>query len=832
MPVNARVWRYLLTGLVYAAIYIALDYVSVGLQITPGVSAWYPPSALSLALFAGVSFWYVPWVFLVGIVAQVLNYNQPITSASSQLSTLTVTLGYACAAFFVRKCVRMDKTFHQVREVGRFITLAALTAAGVAMIGSAALAIDHTGAKFAYWSTVFTWWVGDTVALVSVAPFLFLFVLPWLRSWLGMPSEARPESWYEDPAFESRVASWRSSTIIACQFLTAAFVLYLVFGTRLNERYDLFYLCFVPVIWIAASGGAKRSVVGLLFINTGAVVAIRYAHAAAAISFSELQLLMLVISVTGISLGAAVDERTSTEKKLQGSTLYLNSLIENSPLALVSHDVRGKILMVNAAFERLFAYPETEILGKTLDPLITPPGLEKETNDITLSLSYGVPVHVVTKRARSTGDMVNVELYGVPLFANGSVKGGYGIYKDITDQKKMETELALSQKLQAVGRLAGGMAHDFNNILGVIQGYSEYLMERMDRGNPLRESAEEILNSAHRGSGLIRQLLSFSRKQTIELVVLDLNKVVSNVKHVLERLIGDDIELQLTLGSDQTLIKADSGQIEQIILNLAVNARDAMPEGGKITIETLNTSLERAPSQRPEPFVMMSFSDSGTGMDQETQNHIFEPFFTTKEKGKGTGLGLCTVYGIVEQSGGQIQVFSEIGHGTTFRIYFPREQSIEEAPTLESKTLRASGGHETILLVEDQNDFRRMTASYLERSGYKVLVARNSAEAIATSAANREPIHLLLTDVVMPGMRGPQLAKALAPSRPDMAILFMSGYTDGSIDEETESTSGFALIHKPFTWNLLASKMREALDGRTKKTESGKTLGIGNLTAI
>ena len=821
--------RHLVTGAIFTVAYLALDYLAVNLQIAPGVSAWYPPSALSIVLLSGVSLWYAPCVFLVGMVAEVLNYHQSPFSAYTIIETADVALGYLLAAVILRRYLKLDRMFHRVRDFGWYFGVVASAAFGVAILGVATLELSSPELRVSYWRTVFNWWVGDTVALVSVAPFLFLYVLPRLQRWLGIRRPSAARQWHDPVPASARLNGWQRVVLVS-QFATEIFTLWLVFGTHVGNHFDLLYLCFVPVVWIAASGGAQRTAIGLMVVNSGAVAAVLLAHPVS-FSFGELQLLMLVISVTGVSLGAAVDENRMNETKLRTSTSHLNALIENSPLAIVSYDNTGRVTVANPAFEKLFGYPQHEILGRQLDRLITSPEVEAEATDLMRSMSFGVSVHTTTKRIRRTGETVVVELYGVPLFAGGTVSGGYETYKDVTDQKKLEEELALSQKLQAVGRLAGGVAHDFNNILGVVQGYSEYMIEQLPITDPMRESAEEILHSAHRGSGLVRQLLSFSRKQVIEPVVLDLNAVMSSVQTLITRLIGEDIELKVQLAPELGHIKADSGQIEQIILNLAVNARDAMPRGGVIDLETSNCSLENPTSSRLEPYVMLLFRDSGVGMAPETLSHIFEPFFTTKEKGKGTGLGLSTVYGIVEHSGGQVRVESELGRGTTFRIYFPCVDSPILFRRQEETQRGAPAGVETILLVEDQEEFRRMMANYLTRHGYDVLIARNGAEAIQISSARSESIDLLLSDVVMPGIRGPQLAKILAQSRSEMAVLFMSGYTDGSIEDSFESPSGYGLISKPFTWQALGSRIREVLDSRRYKKDASVSLSLDDLAA-
>jgi two-component system cell cycle sensor histidine kinase/response regulator CckA len=802
--------RHVLTAAVFGALYVTLDYTAVSVQIAPGVSAWYPPSALALVLLVGVSLWYAPCVFLVGLAAAVINYHQSPFSAFTIVQTADVSIGYLLAAFIIRKFLRMDRMFHNVRDFGWYAGIVALAAGLVAALGVECIVFFRPAEPIAYWNAVFNWWVGDTVALLSVAPFLFLSVLPRLRTWLGMKSNLQPVLWLEPALISEKARGWRR-TLIAAQFASVGVTLWIVFDTGRNGHYGLFYLCFVPVVWIAASGGAGRSAIGLVLVNSGAIAGILLSRSVL-FSFSELQLLMLVISVTGMSLGAAVDESSGNANKLLTSTTYLNALIDNSPLAIISYDNSGKISMANPAFERLFGYPQADIVGLALARLITPTEFEAEAAEIMRNTGVGISTHTTTRRVRRTGEPVVVELYGVPLFTNGSVKGGYEIYKDITNQKKLEEELALSQKLQAVGRLAGGVAHDFNNILGVVQGYSEYMVEQLPPTDPMRESAEEILHSAHRGSDLVRQLLSFSRKQEIEHVVLDLNGVMSNVQLLIRRLIGEDIELTVRLNPDLEKIKANSGQIEQIVLNLAVNARDAMPGGGSIAIETANSMLKVDDSSPAQPHVMLLFQDSGSGMSPETLSHIFEPFFTTKEKGKGTGLGLSTVYGIVEQSGGQVRVESAVGHGTTFRLYFPSVKSPVDSRKQEEEPPQSTNGHETILLVEDQDEFRRMTGGYLKRHGYNVLIARNANEAMHISKTRVEPIDLLLSDVVMPGLRGPQLAKILAESRPTMAVLFMSGYTDGSLEDAAEPSRTYELISKPFTWNALSARIREVLE--------------------
>ncbi len=393
-----------------------------------------------------------------------------------------------------------------------------------------------------------------------------------------------------------------------------------------------------------------------------------------------------------------------------------------------------------------------------------------------------------------------------------------GTVFDMTERRRLEEQLLQSQKMEAVGRLAGGIAHDFNNLLTAVAGYSELLLSQLPEGDARRESAEEIRQAGSRAAALTRQLLAFSRRQVLEPRVLDLNAVISDMERMLRRVIGEDVELTTALEAELWRAKADPGQIEQAILNLIVNARDAMPRGGRLTIETANVELDEKfaglyATVHPGPHVMLAVSDTGVGMDAELQARLFEPFFTTKERGKGTGLGLSTTYGIVKQSGGSIWVYSEPGHGTTFKIYLPRcEEPLEDRLAPAPPTAPATGT-ESVLLVEDEPEVRRLVEKLLGLRGYGVLSAASPSEAIAIARRHEEPIELLLTDVIMPGMNGRELARILAETRPRMKVLYMSGYTDAAISQQGILAPGTAFLSKPFTPDVLARKVREVIDG-------------------
>ncbi|HYT83053.1 MAG TPA: response regulator [Gemmatimonadales bacterium] len=425
----------------------------------------------------------------------------------------------------------------------------------------------------------------------------------------------------------------------------------------------------------------------------------------------------------------------------------------------------------------------------------------------------------VEYRFRRRDDAVRwIETSFIPVRGErGTVLRLDGISRDITEQRKLEEQFRQAQKMEAVGRLAGGVAHDFNNLLTVITSYSDILLEDLAPHDPRRADMEEIRKAAISAAGLTRQLLAFSRQQVLEPRVLNLNAVVTNTEKLLRRLLGEDVQLVTAPAPQLGAVKADPGQLEQVIVNLAVNARDAMPEGGKLTIETANAVMDEAyvrdhPLAKPGPYVMLAVSDTGAGMDEQTQRRIFEPFFTTKEPGKGTGLGLATVYGIVKQSGGFIWVYSEPGHGTTFKIYLPRVAEPVETVTPPAALGESLRGSETVLLAEDAAAVRAVTRQVLDRLGYTVLEAPNGAAALHLATKHHGPIHLLLTDVIMPELGGRQLAQQLIALRPELRVLYASGYTDDAVVRHGVLTPGVAYLQKPFTPDVLARKVREVLD--------------------
>ena len=507
----------------------------------------------------------------------------------------------------------------------------------------------------------------------------------------------------------------------------------------------------------------------------------------------------------------------------------LATLIEASPLAIVTFDPEGVVTMWNPAAERIFGWSENEALGTRL-PFVP---AEKQEEFLALrrrALLGEVFTEPELHRRRADGSPIVVSVSTSPLRrTDGTIYGIMSILMDVTEAKAaeetrnrltmVEEQLRQSQKMEAVGRLAGGVAHDFNNLLTAISGYSDLLLHRLPDYSTLRRDVEEIRKAGDRAAALTRQLLAFSRRQLLRPEVLDLNGVVTKMRQMLRRLIGENIELSIDLSPSLSRVKVDPGQIEQVILNLAVNARDAMPDGGRITIATADAELSPAyaathPEVRPGPHVLLSVADTGQGMSDETQAHLFEPFFTTKERGNGTGLGLATVYGIVQQSGGHIRVNSAADRGSTFLIYLPRIEAAEDGDRGADRPLlpHASPGTETVLLAEDEEVVRRLARELLTGNGYKVLEAANGREALLLSEGHRGEIHLLLTDVVMPKMSGRELGERIRLQRPGLRVLYMSGYTDDAILRRGVLEDGIPFLQKPFTPEAFARKVREVLD--------------------
>jgi two-component system cell cycle sensor histidine kinase/response regulator CckA len=526
--------------------------------------------------------------------------------------------------------------------------------------------------------------------------------------------------------------------------------------------------------------------------------------------------LLAMMETIGSQFGQFI-ERKHAEQELSNSEERYRDLVENAHDIIYSHDLEGNYTSMNKAGATITGYTVEEALKLNLSETVAPEFLANAREMLRRKLAgERVTAYEIELMAKD-GHRVTLEANTKLVFHNGVPSGVQGIARDITERKHLEEQLRQSQKMDAIGQLAGGVAHDFNNLLTAINGYSGLALQRIDDDHPLRGYLEEIKKAGDRAANLTRQLLAFGRKQILQPLPINLNDIVTDMNKMLRRLIGEDVQLTAKLDPALKKIKADPGQLEQVLVNLVVNARDAMPQGGNLTIETATVELgeEYAGSHLgvvPGVYVMLAVSDTGTGMDEAIQARIFDPFFTTKEKGKGTGLGLSTVYGIVKQSGGNLWVYSEPGHGTTFKVYLPQLAIAPQETEVKVAEPALPVGSETILLVEDEDVVRGLAQKILEQSGYKVLAASRGEEAIRLGAECAEAIDLLLTDVVMPETSGKEVADRLRELLPGLRVVFMSGYTDEAIVHHGVLDSNVEFIQKPFTPNALVRKVREVLD--------------------
>ena len=521
------------------------------------------------------------------------------------------------------------------------------------------------------------------------------------------------------------------------------------------------------------------------------------------------------LAALGDTINSMLEDLEIVQIERQADRERLAVMVEKIPAVLWTTDAELHISSAMGAGLEALGFREREAVGQPLSKVF-------ETDDPDF------PAILAHRRALD-GDAIafdvswkerRFEAHVQPLRdPDGVIQGVIGVALDVTDRERLTDQLRQSQKMQAIGELAGGVAHDFNNLLMVVKGHAQLLIERLPEASPLRAGVQQMEKAADRAAALTRQLLAFSRKQVLQPRVLDMNEVVAGMIRMFSRVIGENIEMAFLPGGNLARVKADPAQIEQVLLNLVVNARDAMPEGGRLTIETSNIVLDRGyaathASVEPGRYVMLSVTDTGCGMDDRTKARIFEPFFTTKGPGKGTGLGLATVYGVVKQSGGYIYVYSEVNHGTTFKIYLPQVTAELDKPATETDPRGHARGTETILFVEDEQSVRDLVREFLGATGYCVLEAADGAQALRVAETHPGPIHLLVTDVVMPHLSGPELASKLAPNRPEMKVLFISGYTDDTVFRHGVLEGGVAFLQKPFNLKALAQRIREVLSGQ------------------
>jgi PAS domain S-box-containing protein len=586
--------------------------------------------------------------------------------------------------------------------------------------------------------------------------------------------------------------------------------LFLLFGVFIlacgTTHFFAAYTIYVPEYWV--EGGVK-GFTALVSIVSAVYFIPRIPEA---ISMPSLTKSLEENRELNAQLGKRLEE-------LEQQKSLMNAVIGGTTDSIFVKDTAGRYLMANNEVTRVFGKPLEEIIGRDdthFFPVDEANLLISGDRDI---MNMAGPVtreeHITTVDGRRTF----MATKGPIRDAQGKVIGLFGISRDITESRNMAEQLRQSQKMEAVGRLAGGIAHDFNNLMTVITGYSDLLLNQLDEKSKPRREVEEIKLAGERATALTRQLLAFSRRQVLQPKVLDLNEVVSSLENMLRRLIGEDVEFRTVLGTGLWSVKADPGQMEQVLVNLVVNARDAMPGGGKLAIETSNVFLDESYSRshlpvQIGPYVVLAISDTGVGMDEATASQVFEPFFTTKERGKGTGLGLSTVYGIVKQSGGFIWLYSELGKGSTFKVYLPRSEDRENGLSKAALPVEDLRGRKIILLVEDDESIRKLAVEILGQYGYTVLPAGDGEEALRIAGAHEGEIGLLLTDVIMPRMGGPELYERLRQLRPGIKVLYMSGYTDDAIVHQGVLDPGTAFLQKPYSPISLARKVKEVLDGK------------------
>ena len=793
--------RWLARALALAAAYfvvakIGLRYATIG----PSISPVWPPTGLAVAALVLLGPGYWPAILLGAFLANATTSIPILAAAGIACGNATEAM---VAAYLLRSRAGQNVALDDLLGVRTLVGVAApVGALASATIGVTSLWLAGVVSGSGVWSALSLWWAGDYLGGLVVAPVLLTWAGP-----AGAPIGRR--------------------TALELSLLVGGAVLAImaVFGGLLPAsllapaQYP--YLLFPFVIGAALRFGPRGA---SLLTMTVATLAVGYTvrgggpFVMQTVPSTNAALLLYVgiLAITGLFLGAATARHERAERALREANEHLAAVIQSSPLAIYTLDPTSTVLTWNRAAEALYGWRAAEVIGRPLPTIADDPDDHGRLRDRVLRGEALRGVEVT--RRRKDGTLVNISLSVAPLHdAAGQVTGMLSLAADVTEMRQLEVQYRQAQKMEAVGRLAGGIAHDFNNLLTAIIGTTALVLEDRGLESRARLDIQEIEKAAKRAAGLTRQLLIFSRQQVLEPRALDLNALVGDLEKMLHRLIGEDIELRTKPAALLGAVRADPGQMEQAIVNLVVNARDAMPKGGRLTIETADVELDRSyvaahVPTRPGPYVLLAISDTGVGMDGATKARLFEPFFTTKDPGRGTGLGLATVYGIVKQSGGYIWAYSELGHGTTFKIYLPRVAQTPEAPESTTSPPTPARGSETLLVVEDQEEVRKLTKRVLEAQGYTVLAAGNGFEALEMVERHPTQIHLMITDVVMPGMNGRELAQRACARRSDLKVLYVSGYTGEAVLQHRLLEPGVAFLQKPFTPDVLARKTREVLD--------------------
>src|SRR5256885_10696243 len=785
-----------LTAAYFVVAKIGLRYATIG----PSISPVWPPTGLAVAALALLGPRYWPAILLGAFLANATTSIPVLAAAGLACGNATEA---TVAAYLLRRRAGQHLALDDLLGVRTLVAVAApLGALASAAIGVTSLWLAHVVSGAGVWSALSLWCAGDYLGALVVAP-VFL-------TWLG-PAGLRIGR----------------RTVVELALLVGGAVLatMAIFGSLLPAsllpQAEYPYLLFPFVIGAALRFGPRGAALLTITVATLAVgYTVRgggpFVMQTVPSTTTALMLYIGILAITGLSLSPATVRHERAERALREANEHLAAVIQSSPLAIYTLDPTSTVLTWNRAAEALYGWQAEEAIGRPLATISQ--DLEDHVRLRDRVLRGEALRGVEVTRRRKDGTLLNVSLSVAPLHdAGGRVTGMLAIAADLTEMRQLEVQYRHAQKMEAVGRLAGGIAHDFNNLLTAIIGTTALVLEDLGLESRARLDIQEIDKAAKRAAGLTRQLLIFSRQQVLEPRALDPNAVGGNLEKMLHRLIGEDIELVTKPAATLGAVRADPGPLEQAIVNLVVNARDAMPKGGRLTIETADVELDRGYVARrvpapAGPYGPLAVSDTGVGMDGATKARLFEPFFTTKEPGRGTGLGLATVYGIVKQSGGYVWAYSELGHGTTFKIYLPRVSETPEAPEPTTGAPTAVRGSETVLVVADPEKVRKPTKRVLEGRGYTVLAARDGAEALEIVGQPATQIHLMITDVVMPGMNGRELAELACAKRSDLRVLYVSGYTGEAVLQHRLLEPGVAFLQKPFTPDVLARKTRELLD--------------------
>jgi PAS domain S-box-containing protein len=804
------------------AAYFVAGRIGLSVPFTSGnVSPVWPPSGIALA---AILIWgYRVWPG-IALAAFLVNFLSPIPHPAALGIAVGNTSAALVAAFLLRRIANFQ-TIRRLRDVLGLVFLAGILSTMIAAsVGVVSLFLAGVQPWSTYASAWGVWWLGDAMGVLLVAPLILT-----VRQLGRIRGTSR--------AIEGTV-------LLAGIALTCWFIFDNRFVTRTGEGV-LAFSVFPFVVWAALRFGISGSAFASFLLATISVWAtargsgpfVRHTPMENAVL---LQVFLAVIAITGMTLAVIVIERERAERALKrehqlleaqrrseealrDSQQRLMGIISSTMDALITVDRDQRIVVFNKAAEQIFRCPASDAIGHPIDKFIPEQFREIHRQHIGNFGRTGVTGRSMYSPGTLLGRRANGEEFPIEAAISQIESGGEKLYtaivRDVTVRNQTEEQLRQARKMEAVGQLAGGVAHEFNNFLGIIMGYSHLLDEQAAADETLSRSVADIKAATEHAASLTRQLLAFSRKQVLQPKVLDINQSVAEMDKLLRRLIGADIELVTVLQPGVGAVRADSAQIQQIFINLVVNARDAMPQGGSVVIETANVELDDHYAERnwdvhPGPYVMLAVTDTGLGMDAVTQAHIFEPFFTTKEQGKGTGLGLSMIHGIVKQSGGHIAVESAVGKGTTFRIYLPQvEERVRPDDGGPESAVEPRGGTETILIAEDEPALRELMSQCMRKLGYTVLTAQDGTEALEICEHHPGPIHLVLTDIVMPRMNGLQLKERVAAQRSGVKFLFVSGYVDAALERSELFTQDSAFLEKPFPPDELAHKVRQLLEG-------------------